>query len=183
MEESWRLSSLFEVEHTKLKPSNWPKRTIRIIYAVLFTILMPLIIYLGFQPVASVEASNYPVLDIPAISLSTPVLKLTMQDRQLIAPADIAGSYSQAENKLFIIGHSSTVFQKLNLLKVYDEFTYDGRNYRVTNLATLEKANIDMHEILAPAEQETIIIMTCAGMPLDNQDATHRLIVTAVAAK
>ncbi len=181
MEESWRLSSLFEVEHKKIKLNQWTKRRTRIAYVALFAIVLPLCFYFGFQPVSSVEASNYPILNIPTIGLSTPVLKLTIQDRQLIAPDDIAGSYSQAENKLFIIGHSSTVFQKLDMLKIYDQFTYESKTYQVTNLAILEKANIDMREILAPADQETIVIMTCAGTPLANQDATHRLIVTATA--
>ncbi len=36
-----------------------------------------------------------------------------------------------------------------------------------------------MSKILAETEVETIIIMTCAGNPLPNQDATHRLIVYA----
>ena len=67
------------------------------------------------------------------------------------------------------------------MLKIYDQFTYESKTYQVTNLAILEKANIDMREILAPADQETIVIMTCAGTPLANQDATHRLIVTATA--
>jgi len=181
MEESWRLSSLFEASWKKINPHSWSKRTTRVVCATILTIMLPLYLYIGFQPVSSVEASNYPLLEIPEIGLSTPVLGLELKDRQLIAPADVAGSYSQAENKTFIIGHSSTVFQKLKLLGIYDEFTYGGKTYQVTNLATLEKANIDMQEILAPASEDTVVIMTCAGIALPNQDASHRLIVTAVA--
>ena len=37
-----------------------------------------------------------------------------------------------------------------------------------------------MDEVLAPTEQNTLVIMTCAGEDLGGGDATHRLIVTAV---
>ena len=36
-----------------------------------------------------------------------------------------------------------------------------------------------MSQLLAPSDRPTLILMTCAGDPLPNQDATHRLIVTA----
>ncbi len=36
-----------------------------------------------------------------------------------------------------------------------------------------------MTEILSGASVDTIILMTCAGDSLPNQDATHRLIITA----
>ena len=43
----------------------------------------------------------------------------------------------------------------------------------------LEKADVDMNKMLAPAEKDTLVIMTCAGMDLGNGDATHRLVLTA----
>ena len=36
-----------------------------------------------------------------------------------------------------------------------------------------------MTEVLSSANIDTLILMTCAGDPLPNQDATHRLLVTA----
>ncbi len=44
-----------------------------------------------------------------------------------------------------------------------------------------EKSMISMSELLKADDKETIVIMTCAGESLENGDATHRLIVTAVA--
>jgi sortase (surface protein transpeptidase) len=40
-----------------------------------------------------------------------------------------------------------------------------------------------MNELLSDAPEKTVIIMTCAGDPLPNQDATHRLIITATLAE
>ena len=164
----------------KLNPFCWSKRAIRVFTSGFFFIMLPIYLYLGFQPVLPTEALGYPTLSIPEISLDTPVAPLELTDRQLIAPDNIAGIYSQNENKQLIIGHSSTVFKRLNKVESGDEFVYDGISYRIISAETFAKADIDMREILASAEQDTIIIMTCAGTPLPDHDATHRLIVTAV---
>ena len=50
---------------------------------------------------------------------------------------------------------------------------------KVESMITQEKSMISMREILAAEDEDTLILMTCAGEPLDNNDATHRLIVTA----
>lgn len=162
-----------------LNPFCWSKRAIRVFTSGFFLIMLPVYLYLGFQPALPAEALNYPTLSIPEINLDTPVAPLELSDRQLIAPDNIAGIYSQNENKQLIIGHSSTVFKRLHKLQPGDEFTYNDTVYRVISAETFAKADIDMRGILAPADQDTIIIMTCAGTPLPDHDATHRLIVTA----
>lgn len=163
----------------KLNPLRWSGRTIRVFFVALFIILAPAYFFSGIQPVSSIEATSYPELNLPGIDLSTPVAPLEMTERQLIAPTNIAGSYSQAPNKQFIIGHSSTVFQNLNQTTLYQHLYYNGSEYTITKIETLAKSEIDMDLILAPAEVDTIVIMTCAGTPLPDQDATHRLIITA----
>lgn len=165
--------------YRRLNPLRWSERAIRVFVTGFFLIMVPVYLYIGFQPVASIEALSYPTLDFPALKLSTPVAALELTDHQLVAPSTIAGSYSRSENKIFIIGHSSTVFKKLDQATLDMDFIYNNVKYRIVNIETLEKSAINMQEILAPAELPTIIIMTCAGEPLPNQDATHRLIITA----
>jgi len=163
----------------RLNPLRWSSRTLRVFFVMLFVILAPFYFFSGIQPVSSIEATSYPELSLPSINLSTPVAPLEMTDHQLIAPATIAGSYSQAANKQFIIGHSSTVFQKLDQSQLYQHLYYNEVEYTITNIETLLKADVDMDAILAASDTETLVIMTCAGTPLPEQDATHRLIVTA----
>lgn len=167
------------VSWSNLNPLNWSRRAIRVFTVGFFTIMLPIYLFIGLQPALPAEAADYPVLEFSSIHLRTPVAPLELTDHQLIAPATIAGSYSQSSGKVLIIGHSSTVFAKLDQIRVHEQFSYAGETYQVTALATVAKTTIDMGEILAPADTPTIIIMTCAGDPLPNQDATHRLLITA----
>ena len=162
-----------------LNPLNWSNDEIKIFIGAFFAIMLPVYIFIGLQPTPSVDAAGYPQLEISSINLKTPVVTLELTGRQLVAPDTIAGVYSNAKNKLFVIGHSSTVFKKLEQIHVDDLIIYNNATYRVQDLKTLRKNDIDMKAILQAEEPETMIIMTCAGEPLPNQDATHRLIVTA----
>lgn len=163
----------------KLNPFRWTSAEIKLFLAFFMVFMLPIYFYIGLQPAPIADAASYPQLEISSINLKTPVATLAITDRQLIAPATIAGAYQDVENKTFIIGHSSTVFKKLERVKVGETIIYNDQKYIVSELQTLLKADIDMREILQAEEQETIIIMTCAGEPLPNQDATHRLIITA----
>lgn len=164
----------------RLNPFSWSKTEVKMFLVAFLAIMLPVYLFIGFQPAIPADAASYPQLEISSINLKTPVASLELtSDHQLIAPAAIAGVYTQATNKLFIIGHSSTVFKKLNQVNLYDLFTYDNKTYQITDIETLAKADISMREILQAEPEETVIIMTCAGSPLPNQDATHRLIVTA----
>ncbi len=117
------------------------------------------------------DAASYPSLSISSIGLSVPVEPLELKDRQLNVPDMIVGSYGPNINKTLLVGHSSTVFEELDQLRVDQEINYNDSVYRVTE--------ISMTEILSGASVDTIILMTCAGDSLPNQDATHRLIITA----
>lgn len=162
-----------------VNPLCWSPRTVKICFTAFFMIMLPIYLYIGFQPALPTEALNYPSLEIADINLSTPVAPLELQDRQLVAPAQIAGVYQPSENKLFIIGHSSTVFRNLQEIKATSTITYADEVYQITDIVVQDKFLIDMREILAPAESKTLILMTCAGELLEHQDATHRLIITA----
>ncbi len=125
------------------------------------------------------DAASYPSLSISSIGLSVPVEPLELKDRQLNVPDMIVGSYGPNINKTLLVGHSSTVFEELDQLRVDQEINYNDSVYRVTEIKVLRKEEISMTEILSGASVDTIILMTCAGDSLPNQDATHRLIITA----
>lgn len=163
-----------------LNPLRWSKRTVRVVTAMFFMVMLPIYLYIGFRPASSLDFTNEPTLEIPSIGLSTPVIEIQLENRELIAPATIAGVYHANPHKLFIIGHSSTVFRDLYKLETESNFVYAQHTYRVVSTVTLEKSAISMAELLAETDEETIIIMTCAGKPLPDQDATHRLIITAI---
>lgn len=165
-----------------LNPLNWSCRELKMFLGSFFAIMLPIYLFIGLQPVPAANADGLPHLSIPSIALDTPVVSIELNNRELIAPDTIAGIYASSNNKLFVIGHSSTVFQKLNQIKIDDIFTYNNTAYRVKQLETLPKSDISMTKILQPETMPTLIIMTCAGTPLPNQDATHRLIVTATQA-
>lgn len=176
-----KLKYCFSWSWRRLNPFSWSKTQVKMFLVTFLTIMLPVYLFIGFQPSIPADAASYPQLEIPSIELKTPVASLSLtEDHQLIAPAAIAGIYTQSQNKLFIIGHSSTVFKKLDQVSLHDTFTYNGKTYQITNIETLPKADINMREILQSEPKETIIIMTCAGTPLPGQDATHRLIVTAI---
>lgn len=160
-------------------PFSWSPRTIRVVFSAFFLIALPLYLYVGFRPAHHVEAVSYPLLEIPSIGLSTPVEPLALEGRELTAPTTIAGSYQRFENKLFIIGHASTVFQHLNQIQVNDFLVYNGETYQVFQIETLAKEDIDMSSVIGNTPTPVMIIMTCAGTPLPGQDATHRLLVYA----
>lgn len=163
----------------RLNPFCWSLRAIKVFLAGFFLIMVPVFFYIGFQPVSTTEALSYEALTINSIDLETPVAPLQLEDHQLTAPAKIAGVYSQNPHRSLIIGHSSTVFQDLEQITVGADIIYAEKTYTVTQVETLPKSEISMQNILASSETDTIIIMTCAGNPLPEQDATHRLIVTA----
>lgn len=143
-------------------------------------IALPIYIFIGLQPIPSVDALNYPTLEISSINLKTPVSSVELVDRQLETPTTIAGFYNQFDNKILLIGHSSTIFKNLHKVESGQSIIYNNEHYIITSTETLAKSDISMSEILADANQKTLIIMTCAGTPLPDQDATHRFIVTAM---
>lgn len=161
-----------------LNPFHWSKRTVRVFTALFFVVMLPIYLLIGVQPAISINYADLPELSIANI-LTTPVEPVELVDHQLAVPDRIAGSYIQNENATLIMGHSSSVFHQLDQLQNGQMITYAGEEYTVTNIETKLKAEIDMSELLSARETPTIMLMTCAGEPLPNQDATHRLIVTA----
>ena len=163
-------------ESVELRRRLDPKK----IFVGLYVILFVIYIIVGLRPAGAAEYTISAELSIPSIGLESNVTALELENYKLNTPDTIAGSYSQADNKTLLIGHSTTVFQDLDLVKLGDLINYNDKNYRVVRLDMRRKSQIDMNEILAGAERDTLMIMTCAGQLLDGGDATHRLVVTAV---
>ena len=165
------------------------KRTVhrvKIALALFYAIAVPAFLIVGLQPAetsAEVRSSEIAIaeeyLDIRAIGLSTPVIKVKMERNTLMAPQYLAGSYRSHENKTLLIGHSATIFENLHLLAVGDEIDYEDGTYIISDIKTEEKGNIKMSQILKNEDEPTIILMTCAGEPLGGMDFSHRLIITA----
>ena len=79
------------------------------------------------------------------------------------------------------IGESDNMFIAQDF-EVTEKIKYNEKNYTITKLEFKQKTLIDMSKVLESEDEETIVIMTCAGVLLDNGDATHRFMVTAVVA-
>lgn len=142
-------------------------------------IAVPAFIIIGLQPAGAADTTNLPQLSIPSISLTTPVEQSQLVNRELTVPDRNAAFYSEDPSKILLIGHSATVFSNLKNLQIGDEITYNKDLYHVTNIEQKNKHIINMKDILTPVSKQTIILMTCAGEPLGNNDYTHRLIITA----
>lgn len=157
------------------------RHSIRAIFASTYVIMFIAYIIIGLQPA---EATNYDVsakLLIPSIGLSSDVTTVTLIGNKLETPDTIVGSYSAADNKTLLFGHSSTVFHNLDDIKIGDLISYDNNEYRIVMARLALKESIEMEEIMAGTERDTIVIMTCAGEDLGGGDATHRLIIYAEA--
>lgn len=152
------------------------RKIVSIVYAIAFATY----IFVGLTPA---EASNLEIsgeLRIPNIALTSDVTTLNLVDHKLNTPDTIVGAYKSAPGKTFLVGHASTVFKDLDLINVNDYIYYNNKVYEVVDIEMTAKKDVDMDEILAPTLKNTLIIMTCAGTPVGNNDATHRLIVTAL---
>ncbi|MBR3220403.1 class F sortase [Candidatus Saccharibacteria bacterium] len=165
---------------TNFKLPKLRSRFIKCTLVALYFLAIGIYFYQGFQPYP-VDATAPNRLFIPSINLSTPVDDVSKTGQKISVPEVIAGAYSENTNKTLLLGHSSTVFERLGDLKIGDSLVFDDNSYRITKIITVTKAEIDMSDVLAPAEQPTIILMTCTGQHIAGHDYTHRIVITASA--
>lgn len=152
----------------------------RKIFTILYIVIFGIYIIVGLQPA---EARRYEIsgeINIPSIGLYSDVTTLELNNHRLDTPDTIVGSYAKYSSKTLLIGHSSTVFKNLNQVKVGENIYYNGIEYKITKMETLSKDKIDMNLLLAPSKDNTLVVMTCAGERIGENDASHRLIVTAI---
>lgn len=152
---------------------------LRLLATCLYAAFFAIYLFIGFQPVDNVYYEITGQLNIPSINLESPVTNLELEGKTLTSPTNLIGAYSINSTKTLLIAHSTTAFKDLKDIKLGDQIYYQNRTYQVANLETKAKNDINMQEILAPTNQPTLVLMTCAGTSLGNYDATHRLIVTA----
>lgn len=152
------------------------RKVISIIYVLVFAIY----IFVGLTPA---EAAKYEIsgeIKIPTIALTSDVTNLNLENHKLNTPETIVGAYTAAPGKTFLIGHAATVFKDLDLVNVNDYIYYNEEIYEIVDIELIQKEAVEMDKLLAPTLKDTLIVMTCAGTPLGNGDATHRLVVTAL---
>ena len=152
----------------------------RIVFVSLYIFALITYIIYGLQPAGAVDYDITASLNIPSINLSTDVTALELQDGKLNTPDMIVGSYSQNHNNTLLIGHSTTVFDRLNEVYLGDKIEYNDIVYHVVAIDLLAKSDISMSSLLKLEKKDTIVLMTCAGTLLDGGDATHRLMIKAV---
>lgn len=151
------------------------------VFTLLYFLCFFVYLVVGLSPAKAAEYEAATEIKIPAIGLVSDVVTLHVQDNTLPTPDEIVGRYTVTPHKTLLIGHSATVFQRLGEIRNGDTIYYDDTTYMVTHRQTYLRENIVMKDLLAAAEKDTIVIMTCAGQDLGGGEATHRLIVTAVA--
>lgn len=160
----------------ELKRKFSAKKLFTLVYVLAFAVYL----IVGLQPAGATEYEVSGNLTIPAIDLSSDVTELELIDHKLDTPDTIVGSYKKYDTKTFLVGHSTTVFVNLNKVKAGDIIIYNDIEYKITKTEKMLKSDVDMNKILAPTREDTLVIMTCAGEPMGEKDATHRLVVTAV---
>ena len=180
------MGSVIETEFATRFSRNRTARRVKIGLVVFYLLALPAFIIIGLQPAdtsAEVRSSEISqaeeYLEIHSIGLSTPVIKTKISHNILNAPQYLAGAYHAHDNKTLIIGHSATIFENLHDVSLGDLVDYEDGTYRVSDITTKAKADISMSEILKDEPAPTLILMTCAGEPLDGMDFSHRLIITA----
>ena len=149
-----------------------------------FVVLIALISASAFfinSIVSDTSAASADQLTIDGINLNTPVEKVELKGNELVSPETIAGAYEASPNKTLLIGHSTTVFKNLDEINGDMLIEYKGKEYQITEMVMMKKEDISMFDLTRPAEEDTIILMTCAGKATGNHDFTHRLVITAVA--
>ncbi|MBR2997121.1 class F sortase [Candidatus Saccharibacteria bacterium] len=167
----------------KFNPFNWSARTVKIAFAVFCAIFVPVYLIIGLQPATAADPTefNYDTLNIADINLIAPVKPITLNsEHRLVAPDTIAGAYSDSANKTLIIGHSSTIFATLHTAQVGDMIDYADSKYVITEITYQKVEDINMRDVLASTSRPTLVLMTCAGTPVDG-NYPERLIITAEA--
>ena len=99
----------------------------RKVFVVFYVLCFLVYLAFGLQPAEASQEFFSQKLEIPSINLETPVAELELVDRELETPDKIAGSFSIHKNKTLIIGHSTTVFEKLKDVRMSDILYYNDK--------------------------------------------------------
>ena len=165
--------------------THFTRKRVAVGLFVFYLVAIPVYLYIGLQPSGAMAAYAEEArgatgsLEIPRISLSAPMSDVSLDGRTLTAPDYIVGRYVAHKNKVLVMGHSSTIFQRLKEVEIGDEFHYDDEQFVIISKEIRAKADISMKEILQDESEPTLVLMTCAGEHVTGQDYSHRLIMYA----
>lgn len=181
------IEEVSEVARLKMPIRFHLERKHIIIALILFYLIaLPIYFYLGLQPSQENAAAKAAEVEkavssikISSIDLDTPIVESNLNGKTLSVPDYVAARYSGETNKTLIMGHSSTVFKDLKDVKNGDEIEYEGKQYHISSIEIKPKTEISMNKILEKEKQDTLVLMTCYGESLGDQDYSHRLIVYA----
>ena len=149
------------------------------VFGALYLCFFLIFTFLAFHP-QTVEANTNLILEIPKISLTSPIRVLEITDENtLVSPERIAGVYHANQNHDFIIGHSTAILQNLNKLSIGDTFRFGDQTYQIKTRKIQLKSDVDMAKLLTKKSTPTITLMTCHGEKISGHDYTERLILTA----
>lgn len=154
-------------------------RNPRAIFGIVYAIFFAAYIFIGLQPA---EATSYKIsgqIEIPSINLKSKITTLSLENQKLNIPESIVGEFYSNKNRVLLMGHSSTVFSNLDNVKLGDQVKYDKEIYVVKDIKSLKKEDVKMTELLKKTDKASIVLMTCSGEQYNNNDASHRLIITA----
>lgn len=151
----------------------------RAIMAIFCAAVFTFCILKYFETADAIQYAVSGSLEIPSIGLISDVADVPLSNGILDTPKTIVGSYSRHNNSTLLIGHSNTVFSDLTNVKIGDSIKYNGRAYQIYKSQIIEKESIDMRELLAEKDTDTIIVMTCFGQMYNDGDASHRMIIFA----
>ena len=151
----------------------------RAIMAIFCAAVFTFCILKYFEPADAIQYVVSGRLEIPSIGLTSDVADVSLIDGKLDTPKTIVGSYSRHNNSTLLIGHSNTVFSELTNVKIGDSIKYNGKTYSIYKSQIIKKESIDMKELLAEKNTDTIVVMTCFGQMYSNGDASHRMIIFA----
>lgn len=165
----------------KLNPFEWTAATILRVFGGFFVVALPLW-FSGFSVFATTVGVPNAGVEIARIGLSSEVAPVELKNHRLETPEKVAGSYTNG-NKVFLYGHSTGVFAGLAQVAMGDIIAYgEGESravYRVEEVEILPVGEVNMAKLIADTPQKQLVLMTCAGERLADDDYTERLIIYA----
>jgi sortase (surface protein transpeptidase) len=148
------------------------------IFGIMYFFVIFGTVFYFFKP-KEADAMSEERLFIPSIGMIARVKNIEREGSKLVPPDLEAGAYHPAIHKTVLLGHSTSIFNTLKNVEMDDRITFDNKDYTITRIEIVEKTAVNMEEVVSETEKNTIVLMTCYGEPLGEQDYTHRFIVTA----
>lgn len=156
-------------------PFSWTRRTI-IFTLVAFYVLFGLaFVVIGLHPAEAISAYT---LDIPSLSLSEPIVDVSLDGSKLHTPDKAIGRYIRNPSSVFLFAHSVSAFSRLKEISLGTEIFYENEVFVVESIEEKPVESVNMNSLLAYSKKPRLVLMTCSGEETEAGFA-DRLIVTA----